>query len=351
MKTNTLYRLVAAAWALTFGLAVRADRIELVDGSVINGQLLYAEDGRFFVETAFAGSISIDQAKVRTFSTDAPINVGLASGSSVLGRVESGGAGVTVVAANARIEATPATIANIWLVGKDSPDVRKLKEAAEKARRKWAYEAAVAIAGRTGVSEKFGANLALKATLASEFDKLVFSLATERAQDNGVDTADRQFGGVDYSAFFSALNVWYARTSLEKDRIKNLDLRSSSAFGVGRKLIKTEVQDLEARAGLSYIYETYLDGTSFESPGADLALLHTYQFTNAKMANSLSYTPAFEDFANYRLKHESSLEMPIAASQWKLRVGVTNEYLSIPPSGVSEKLDTTYFTSLILNWQ
>lgn len=351
MKNNLLCCILASALTLILTAPAHADRIELLDGSVINGKLLYAEEGRFLVETSFAGSVSIDQSKVRTFTTDNPINVGLTSGSSVLGRVESSGAGMTVVAAHARLEATPATIANIWLVGKDSPDVRKLKEAAERARRKWAYEAAVAIAGRTGVSEKFGANIGLKATLASEFDKLVFSLAAERAQDNGVDTADRQFGGVDYSAFFSAHNVWYARTSLEKDRIKNLDLRSSTAFGVGRKLINTEFQDLEARVGLSYIYETYVDGTKFDSPGADLALLHTYQFANAKMANSLSYTPAFEDFANYRLKHESSLEMPIAASQWKLRVGVANEYLSIPPSGVSEKLDTTYFTSLILNWQ
>lgn len=351
MKNPNFRFALGAAFAIALVASAAADRIELVDGSVIHGQLRYAEDGRFLVQTDFAGTMSIDQAKVRAFSTDAPVNLALSSGSALLGRVEPAGTGVAVVASGVRVEAAPADIASIWLAGEDSPQVRLLRMQAEKSRRRWAYEAAVAIAGRTGVSEKFAANLGFKATLQSEFDKLVFTLAAERARDNGVDTADRQFGGVDYSAFISENNLWYARTSLEKDRIKNLDLRSTTAFGLGRKLIKSEQQDLEARLGLSYIYETYTDGTKFDSPGADLALLHTYQFATAKMSNMLAYTPAFEDFGNYRLKHESTLEMPIVASQWKLRVGLANDYQSVPPAGVSEKLDTTYFTSLILNWQ
>lgn len=352
MNLTTLMRSrLAFLLAALVPCAAIADRIELTDGSVVNGKLLYAEDGRFLVETTFAGSISIDQTKVRSFTTDAPINVGLTTGTAVLGRVESAPGGVVVVGEGVRIEATPVNIGAVWLVGNDSPDVRQAKEAAEKAQRKWAYEAAVAITGRTGVSEKFGATVGFRATLESSFDKLVFALQAERAQDNGVDTADRQFGSVDYSAFVSENNLWYVRSSLEKDRIKNLDLRSTTAFGIGRKLIKREHQDLEARLGLSYVYETYADNTKFDSPGADIALLHTYQFATAKMNNLLQYTPAFEDFGNFRVKHESTLEMPITASQWKLRVGVANDYLSVPPAGVAEKLDTTYFTSLILNWK
>ena len=344
---------LALGSSLAFLLAApaAADRIDLHDGSVIHGTLLYAEDGRFLVETTFAGKISIDQAKVRSFVTDQEINVGLTSGSALLGRVESGAEGVMIVGAAGRVPATPGTVALVWRAGADSPEVRRLKEAAEKARRKWAYEAAVAVTGRTGVSEKFGANLGFKATLASDSDKLVFALAAERAQDNGVDTADRQFGSVDYSAHFTEHSLWYARTSLEKDRLKNLDLRSTTAFGVGRKLIKREHQDLEVRLGLSYLYETYADNTKFDSPGADVAVLHMYQFGTAKMSNALTYTPAFEDFGNYRVKHESTLEMPLTASHWKLRVGLSNDYQSVPPAGVAEKLDTTYFTSLILNWQ
>jgi len=249
-----------------------------------------------------------------------------------------------VVVANDGQMTTPTDkVTSVWRQGQVSPAVKKLQRA-------WKYEAAVAVNGRTGVSEKFAGALSFKATLESSQDKLIFNLAAEKAEDNGVETANRQLAGVDYSSFFSKKNVWYARTSLEKDELKALDLRSSTAFGIGRKLINNDVQDLELRAGVSYIYENYADGTKFDSPGLDLGLLHTYQFKNGKLANTLSYTPAFKNFGNYRLHHETSYEMPISASLWKLKTGVTNDYQSKPQPGV-DRLDTLYFTSLILNWE
>lgn len=350
MKIPSLSLLAGSALALCAAVSAAADRLELADGSVINGKILSADGGKFKVETAFAGTIEIAQAQIRRFTTDEAVHVGLTAGSAVLGRVEASESGIAVVAADGRFTAATGNVAAVWRPGADSPEVRRIREQAEKDRRKWAYETAVAISGRSGVSEKFGAVLSFKATLESAYDKLVFTAATERAKDNGVDTADRQFGGVDYSSFFSNKGVWYARTSLEKDQIKGLDLRSTTAFGLGRKLIKAERQDLELRLGLSYLYETYTNNTQFESPGADVAFLHSYSFGNAKMTNALTFTPAFEDFGNYRLRHESAFEMPITANVWKLRVGLANDYQSIPPAGV-ERLDTTYFTSLILNWK
>ncbi len=336
--------------ALLFATSAFADRVELTDGSVINGKLLSAEGGKFKIETAFAGTIEITQASIKSFTTDEAVNVALVSGSTVLGQVRASDSGIAVVAGDGSMSAATAKVAAVWRAGSDSPETRAAKEIAAKAQRKWAYEASVAIAGRTGASEKFGAAFGFKATLASAQDKLIFALAAERAQDNGVTTANRQFGGVDYSSFYSADNGWYARSSLEKDKMKALDLRSSSAFGLGRRLKKTAVQDLEFRFGVSYLYDSYSNNTSFASPGVDLAFLHSYVFTNAKLTNMLGYTPAFKDFGNYRLRHESALELPLGASLWKLKLGLANDYLSLPPAGTA-RLDTTYFTSLILNWQ
>jgi hypothetical protein len=42
--------------------------------------------------------------------------------------------------------------------------------------------------------------------------------------------------------------------------------------------------------------------------------------------------------------------VPITASMWKLKLGLTNDYQSVPAPGV-EKFDTLYYTSLILNWK
>jgi hypothetical protein len=335
--------LLACAAALLITGRLAADRIELTDGSIINGKLLSADGGKFKVETNFAGTIEIAQDKIKSFTTDGVVHVGLKTGSEVLGKVDATETGVKVSGADAQMTAETGNIVAVWPKDADSPAV-------EKAKRKWAYEAGVGISGRTGVSEKFSAALNFLATLESSQDKLIFHLAGERARDNGVDTANRQFGSVDYSSFFSDKNVWYVRSSLEKDEIKQLDLRSTTGFGVGRKLIKKDTEDLEVRFGISYIYETYSNGTKFDSPGLDIALINMTQFKNGVMRNVITYTPAFEDFANYRIHHESSYEMPITASMWKLKLGLTNDYQSIPPAGV-ERFDTLYFTSLILNWK
>lgn len=351
MQNHVLKNLLGTALALVLAHALpAADRVELTDGSVVLGKLVSAEAGKLKFETAFAGTIEIAQDKVRSFSTDEAVNVELAAGSTVLGKVGMTEAGITVMAADGQFNAPTAKVAAVWRAGQDSPATRQLKEQLAKSERKWAYEASVAINGRTGGSEKFAGAVGLKATLESAQDKLIFALQAEKSQDNGVQTANRQFGSADYSSFFSASNVWYARTSLEKDSIKALDLRSTSAFGIGRKLIKKEGQDLELRLGVSYVYETYANGTKFDSPGLDVTLLHTYTFKTGKLNNVLTYTPAFKEFSNYRLHHETTYEMPITASLWKLKTGVSNDYTSVPQPGVA-RLDTLYFTSLILNWK
>jgi putative salt-induced outer membrane protein YdiY len=338
--------------ALLAALPATADRIELSDGSILHGKLLSADGGKFRLETKFAGVVEIAQEHIVNFATDEAVHVGLKAGSQVLGTVSPTAGGITVVAADGQMSAAAANVVAVWRPGEDSPTLREAKSAAEKARRRWAYEASASINGRTGGNEKFAGSVGVKATLESSQDKLVFSGTINRAQENGNTTANDWKAGVDYSSFFSDAGVWYARTELAKDRIKAIDLRSNSAFGLGRKLVKSDRQDLEVRFGLGYTYEAYTTGgPDFESAGLDLALINAMTLGWSRMNNKLTWTPSFEDFANYRLVHETSFDLPIkGADFWKLRMGVSNDYQSMPAAGV-ERLDTTYFTALILSWK
>lgn len=352
MKHTHLRILVGSVLALALSVLARADRIELADGSVVNGKLLSAENGQFKLETKFAGVITIAQDQIKTFATDEAVNVGLKAGTQVLGTVAPSGTGIAVTAADGQMSAAAANVVAVWRPGEDSPAVREAKAAAEKLKRRWAYEASAAITGRTGGSEKFAGSVGFKATLQSPEDKLVFNAAINRAQENGTKTADDWKAGVDYSASFDGAAVWYVRTDLSKDKIKNITLRSNSAFGIGRKLSKTDTRDTEVRLGLGYLYETYTGVTpDFSSAGLDIALLNSQTLGWMKMNNAVTYTPSFKDFANYRILHETSFDLPIKTGEfWKLRMGVNNDYQSQPAAGV-EKLDTTYFTALILNWK
>ena len=344
MKFLLINFLVLAALVLP----AAADQVELTDGSLLKGRIVSVDGGKMKVETKFAGTLSIGLGDIASFATDEAVHVSLADRPVVLGRVEPARPGVRLAGDDA---GTPATrVSVLWRQGAENPVQRLARENAEKARRKWSFEATTAITGRSGARDKINATAGFKATLASNHDRLILSAAAERARDTGVKTADRDFGGVDYSSFYSPDRGWYVRTSLESDKIKALDLRSTSATGFTRKLIRKHTQELEFRSGGSYLYENYSTGKKFNSPGLDFALLNTYTFRGSKLNNTLAYAPTFRDFSNYRLRHESALELPLTASLWKLKLGVANEYLSVPPAGV-DKFDTTYFTSLLLNWK
>jgi hypothetical protein len=329
-------------------VTLAADQVDLIDGSVVKGQILAVENGSVRIETTFAGALNIPLEQVKALSTEEPVNVSIAGGPSVLGRLGKAAEGAEAVADE--IAPAPADVTALWRQGAESPTERHLRELSEMDRRKWSYEATVAITGRTGAGDNVNAAMGGKATLASQHDRLILAARAERAEDRGVETANREFAGADYSWSLSPDLGWYARSSLEFDRVKSLDLRSSSAAGVSRKMVQTPVDELELRLGASYTYEKYSSDPDFNSPGVDVSVLNSFTHGTTKLNTVLAYLPTFRDSANYRIRHESALEVPITAAMWKFKIGVANEYQNVVPAGV-DRFDTTYFTSLLLNWK
>jgi hypothetical protein len=347
MKKTFLFSIVAWLFLVGAGVAPARDRVELEDGSVVLGKILSANGGKLQLETTFAGTIEIAQARIKNLTTDEPVNVSLLTGSVIFGKVEPSAEGIKIVGPEQQVTSPTGKIAAIWRQGTDSPEQKKLNADAAARKRKWTYEAAFSLTGRTGESEKIDGLLSFKAVLASSRDKLVLSAAAERARDSGVDTANRQYLSGDYTYFTTPENGWYARSTLEKDLVRELDLRSNNALGLTHRLIKDKHEDLQFRLGGTYVYENYSNDTTFESPGLDVAFLYTYNFATAKLTDEFGYQPAFKDFSNYRMHNVFGYEVPLGATKWKLKLGTDTEYQSTPPPG-ADKLDTTYFTSLLL---
>ena len=66
--------------------------------------------------------------------------------------------------------------------------------------------------------------------------------------------------------------------------------------------------------------------------------------------SDLTYTPAFDDWHDYRIVHESALDIPIIFDiPLSLRLGVRNEYNSRTPVNL-KRLDTTYFAKIVYRW-
>jgi putative salt-induced outer membrane protein YdiY len=347
MKTLPAVRIFLALAAAGFAAASTfADVIETRNGARIVGKIVRIEDGAIAVETSFAGTLAIKQAEVTSIATDAPVAVRLASGTRFDGQISAGAGGALQIAgADGTITTSVDKVAASWAAGGKDPQMAALE-------RHWAYEAAVDVSGKTGNKEQLGTSASLRATLKTAQDTLQFYSAYDRQVTDGTKSADQFKAGVDYQNNFAGKLSWYVRDEGGFDRVKDIDLYNVAAFGLGYDVIKEPKHVLTTRAGLSFRYEGYRNPATDDvrSAGLDFGLSHEYTFDNAKLVNRLSYVPSFEDFSNYRANHESFLELPLAAPSWKLRIGVSNDYNSKPGTGV-EKLDTAYFTRLVLNWQ
>ncbi len=322
-----------------------ADVVETKSGARIVGKVVAIDGGTVSVDTNFAGTIAVKQSEVTSITTDAPVAVRLASGTRIDGRVSTANGSVQVAGADGTVTTTVDKVAASWAAGAKDPTVSALET-------HWAYEAAVDISGKTGNKEQLATSASLRAVHKTARDALQFYTAYDRQVTSGTKSADQFKAGSDYQNNFSGKTSWYVREEGGFDRVKDVELYNVAAAGFGYDMIKKPKQTLTTRAGFSFRYEGYKNPltTDVKAAGLDFGLSHELTLANSKIVNRLAYVPSFEDFGNYRISHESFYELPMAAPSWKLRLGVSNDFNSTPGLGV-ERLDTAYFTRLVLSWK
>ncbi len=346
MNSNVLPKQIAAVlFAALFASAALADVVETKNGARIVGQIVKISDGAVSMNTDYAGALTIKQAEVVAITTDQPVSVRLESGTVLAGTVSTASGAMKISGSDGQLTTSVDKVAATWAAGEEDPRVSAL-------RRHWSYDAAVDIAGKTGNKEQLGTAVSARAILKTPEDTLQFYTAYDRQVSDGAKSADQFKAGVDYQNNFAGKRSWYVRDEGGFDRIKDIDLYNIAAVGMGFDFIKEPKHTLTGRAGLAFRYEGYRNPATEDvrSAGLDLGFNHEWEFTNSRLVNRLSFVPTFEDFGNFRLTHESFYEVPLAAPSWKLRLGVSNDYNSQPGTGV-ERLDTSYFTRLVLTWQ
>ena len=339
--TKRLHHVLLFAFAGFTAGVVSADVVEIRGGTRIVGKVTKIETGNVHVATDYAGDLKIDQTKVIGITTEVPAMVRLANGTTLKGTMAIEGDALRITSAEAQALTPVDKIVASWPVGGEDP-----------AEHHWSFEAAIDVAGKTGNSEQLGTAGSFRAKLKTPEDTLQFYTAYNRQVTDGVMSSDQFKGGVDYQDNFSGRKSWYARDEAGFDRVKDINLYNTAAVGYGYDFIKLPKHLLTGRAGLSYRYENYTNPahTDLSSAGLDFGLNHEWEFATWKLVNRLTYDPSFDDFSNYHFTHESFYEVPMADPAWKLRLGVSNDYTSKPGPGL-ERLDTSYFTRLVLNWK
>jgi hypothetical protein len=344
-KTANLLRTSIFLAALSLLRLGAADVVETTNGARIVGKVKGIHAGVVTIATDYAGDINVKQTMVTSITTDHPVAVRVEDGTRIIGMVSADPQGGLRIASPTSTISTPVNkVVVCWAAGEEDPDLVAL-------RRKWSYEVGVDINGTRGTHTQTGEAVNYKAKLTGPDDTFQYYANYLRQETDSQVSADQFKAGADYAVNFTTLSSWYARDEAGFDRVNDITLYDVAAAGYGYDFIKEKNEGLTGRLGLSYRYDEYSTpgAASLSSAGADVELEYFKNFGKGHLHDKITFDPAFQDLGNFLITHEFSYEIPITKSLWKLSIGVSNNYYSKPVDDIS-KLETIYFTRLVLSW-
>jgi len=294
---------VVAAVALllvSISSPARADEVVFKNGDKLTGKIVSADGGKLVIDTAVAGKVTVDMANVKTFSTDAPVELRLKDGSTVKDSLAPGEEGQVATKGGGNVAAQPMPIENI---AKINP------------QEKWTGSIIAGALITRGNSDTDNINVGFDAQRRREDDRISASAAYLYGKQKDPDTGDKSttvdnwylLGKYDY--FLDEKWYLYALGKIEKDRIANLNLRLSPSVGVGYQWVEKPDFNFATEAGIGWVYEDFEnDGT--EDHIAGRLAYHVDKKLNDKVSifHNLEYLPSVEDISDYNLNADVGIK-------------------------------------------
>ncbi|MFZ4394754.1 MAG: DUF481 domain-containing protein [Kiritimatiellia bacterium] len=320
--------------------------IELKDGDHFSGKIESFSTDKVVLATAHAGKITIERQAVLRMVTDQPVNVAMANGDRVAGKLGVSPDGVlTIDTSYGKLQVTDATALCVaWLPGAPDPTASP--------GLSWKYSMAFDLLGRSGNSKAIQFGGAADAIMSGPDTDLKFYAKGAYGKSDGNVSDNRMLGGVDFERRFSGANAWYVRDELLKDEVQGVRFRNMLAGGYGYYFYRQDDCDLRVRAGMGHTYTAYEDPLRVDDSSVSLdAGLHYREKlgAHATWLTDLTFQPLVDDFSNYYVTHESKLSIPLAIPNLSQEFGLGNQFISQPGAGM-KKLDTTYFARTRLAW-
>ena len=288
---------LAALAAVVAGLgaaAARADEVLFNNGDRLSGTVLSAEGGKLKIKTKVAGEVTVDLKDVKTFTTDAPVEVRTKGGGVITGRAAASRAPGAVrlpaadgAAAPGGAAAREVPLAEVKHINLDQAWTGAVIAGAQFAR------------GNTYADQ---ANVSFDAVRRTADDRLTLNAAYNFGRQRDTDTGDKEtsidnwFAAAKYDYFFTERFYGYGSFRYEKDRIAELDRRAVPSLGVGYLWADEADFKFDTEAGLAFVHEKFESGDTNDALSLRLAYHVKKDLWDDKVSlfHNLEYFPSLE---------------------------------------------------------
>lgn len=281
-----------------------ADEVHFVNGDRITGKIKQLIDGKLVLESEVAGDLSIDVSKIRSFSSDEPVEIHFADGTVIKQRIESTEPGKIAILSTETLQAQQFELAQITSINPPA-----------KPKAKWTGSISAGFSSTHGNTKAENRSLSADLVRRSEMDRLTAKADYARGEQEDPDTGEddvtenwwRTRGKYDY--FVSKKLYVYGDTRYEKDSIADLDRRVVVGGGGGYQWVESDAMNFSTEGGLASLYEKFENQTDSNT---ELSVQLGYHFDKKlheaiKFINDLTYYPSTEKFSDYYLTSTGEL--------------------------------------------
>lgn len=327
---------ICAGIVLASACLAWADEVQFVNGDKLTGKVVAVEGGKMAFESATVGAIKIDMARVKTFSTDAPIDIRLKDGTTLKQKALAGEAG-TITTEGGMTAKQSVAFANLKAINPPPQD--------------WTGNVLVGGLLTRGNSETEQLDLRAKAVRRTDNDRITgeagYNFGRQKDQDTGskTTTTDSWFVDGKYDYFMTEKWYWYGKTRIERDRVADLDLRLSPSVGVGYQWVERPDFNVSTEAGLGWVFEDYATGESNDYIAGRLAY-HIDKKLNDKVTlfHNVEYLPSLESLSDYNINADAGLRTALTSKMFaEFKIEVKHD--SNPAPG-ADKTDLRYVLSV-----
>lgn len=327
------------------GLAMQsatADEVRLKNGDVITGTIVKKETDKLVLRTSYAGEIQIAWSQIVQLSSSEPVQIFLSDQTHFNGVIEPSDDG------RALIRLSPDdTYADI-----DLNEFNYINPSAEVSGIGvvWSGQVNVGGAFTQGNTDTSLLRLDGETIARTKVNRFTMGGQVNRAKSNNVDTEYNTRVNAKYDHFLSKKWYLYANATLENDKFRDINLRSTVGGGSGYQLYERDDLNLAIEGGLNYLHADYdvAEDDSYAIGRWAVRYDQKVYMTNIKFFHQHEVLFGLDEFANTLVFSKTGLQVPIA-EKLNASTQINLDYNNQPVAN-RKKLDKTLLFSLGYGW-
>ena len=330
----------ALGWILSCWVAVAGigfgDEVIFKCGDRLTGTVKTVAGGKMTFSSKVAGTVSLNLADIKTFTTEKPIEV-------VLKQDETEPVKQT---------ASASTEEGHVLIG-DQTDV-KIEDIAKVNPPvvKWTGKVTAGASVVKGNTDSVSGNLAFEASRRTEhyrssgWGAYYFERQKNITTHQEHTTTDKFFLKGQFDWFFTEKNYIYGNLKFEKDRVALLERRVQPGAGFGRQWMEGAFLNLQTELGVTWTDEKYLQATEANQYFSGRFAYHVDKtfWSKVKCYHNFEWIPSAKGSYMYLINADVGLQAPITARlsfDAKIQTAYNND-----PADARYRTDTRYLCGI-----